>query len=445
MQTYDKLVALALQNNSINPELYEKYNVKRGLRNADGTGVLVGLTKIGDVHSYVIDENEKIPVEGILRYRGYDVMQLVQGFTSEGRFGFEECCYLLLFGSLPNAQELAEFEGLLGIERKLPDNFTEDMILKAPSTDIMNKMARAVLASYSYDSNPNDNSIQNVVRQCVQLIARFPAIAAYGYQAKAHYHDMKSLYLHSPRPELSTAENILHMIRPDCQYTKEEAEILDLALVLHAEHGGGNNSTFVVHVISSTGTDTYSSISAAISSLKGPMHGGANAKVLSMMEEIKSNVKNWDDEDEIRSYLRKILNKEAGDRSGLIYGIGHAVYTMSDPRTILLKEKAGIISKQKGLDKEYGLYTSIERIAPEELNSHRDSERAVCANVDFYSGFVYDMLGIPRELHTPIFAIARIAGWCSHLIEEILNGKKIIRPAYKNVIKKNKYVSIANR
>jgi len=429
----------------IEPELYTKNNVKRGLRNSDGTGVLVGLTEIGDVHSYIIDEGEKVPVEGRLRYRGIDVYDLVRGFVKEGRFGFEETCYLLLFGELPTEEKLKDFNTLLGSLRALPDTFTEDMILKAPSNNIMNKLARAVLASYSFDSNPDDNDLTNVLRQSVELIARFPTMAAYGYQAKRHYHDKKSLYLHSPQPGLSTAENILYMIRPDRKYTKTEAETLDLALVLHAEHGGGNNSTFVTHVVSSTGTDTFSAIAAAIGSLKGPLHGGANAKVLKMMEDIKENVKNWDDETEVAEYIGKIIRKEAFDKSGLIYGMGHAVYTLSDPRAILLKQKASVLAKEKEMEKEFNLYALIEKLTPEVFAKVKGSSKVMCANVDMYSGLVYNMLNIPEELHTPIFAIARIPGWCAHRLEEIVSGCRIIRPAYKSVSSNKEYLKISER
>lgn len=441
----EELDALMQKDNHIEPELYTKYNVKRGLRNSDGTGVLVGLTEIGDVHSYIIDEGEKIPVEGRLKYRGVDVYDLVRGFSTDKRFGFEECCYLLLFGELPDKNQLDSFINMLGKYRELPDNFTEDMILKAPSSDIMNKLARSVLASYSYEPDPDNTDIKNVLRQCIELIARFPTMAAHAYQAKKHYYDKKSLYLHNPKPELSTAENILHMIRPDKKYTKTEAEILDLALVLHAEHGGGNNSTFVTHVVASTGTDAYSAIAAAIGSLKGPLHGGANAMVLRMMENIKSNVKNWEDEGEVSQYIEKILRKEAFDGSGLIYGMGHAVYTISDPRAIILKENAVRLAAEKGMEKEFNLYAMIERITPDIFYRVKKSDKVICANVDFYSGFVYNMLNIPEELHTPIFAIARIAGWCAHLVEEIINGGRIIRPAYKCVINKKQYINLDER
>lgn len=441
----DRLGSIVEKNDRIDPELYTKYNVKRGLRDADGTGVLVGLTEIGDVRSYIFDEGEKVPTEGKLYYRGMEINDFVRGFQSEKRFGFEECSYLLLFGELPNKVQLEEFRGLLGELRTLPPGFTEDMILKAPSTDIMNKLARSVLVSYSYDSNPDDISLKNTLRQCIELIARFPTMTAYGYQAKSYYHDGRSLYIHSPKKDLGTAENLLHMIRSDSKYSELESELLDLALVLHAEHGGGNNSTFVSHVVTSTGTDTYSAIASAIGSLKGPQHGGANLKVMGMMEEIKNNVKDWSDEEEVAAYLAKIMRKEAFDRSGLIYGVGHAVYTISDPRTILLKQKAEVLAKEKGLEAEYKLYTIIEKLAPEVFFREKKSDKVICANVDFYSGFVYKSLNIPMELFTPIFAVGRIAGWCAHRIEELVNGGRIIRPAYKSVVGKKSYIPMNER
>lgn len=434
-----------LEKRKIAPELYEKYNVKRGLRNNDGTGVLVGLTEVGNVHSYIIEDGKKVSVEGELSYRGYDINDLVSNAEQEGRYGFEETCYLLLFGELPSKQMLEDFNDLLSDFRALPYGFTEDMILKAPSTDIMNKLTRAVLASYSYDKNPDSTDIDNVLRQCIELIARFPTMVAYGYQAKIHYHDNESLYIHNPQPHLSTAENILHMVRPDSQYTQAEAELLDVALMIHAEHGGGNNSTFIVNVATSTGTDTYSAIAAAIGSLKGPLHGGANAMVLEMMEDIKTNVKDWEDEEEIATYIEKILRKEAFDGSGLIYGMGHAVYTLSDPRAILLKRKAIELAKEKGMDREFNLYAAIERLTPGIFSEVKQASKEICANVDFYSGFVYNMLGIPMELHTPIFAIGRIAGWCAHRVEELISGGRIIRPAYKNIADKREYIKMEER
>jgi len=441
----ERLALLAEKNNYIEPGLYERYNVKRGLRNSDGTGVLVGLTEIGDVHGYILDEGERVPDEGRLLYRGIDIREIVKGFQKEGRYGFEEICYLLLFGELPDQQTLADFNELLGENRLLPDGFIEDMILKAPSNDIMNKLARSVLASYTYDRNPDDLSLKNVVRQCIELTARFPVMVAYGYEAKAHYYGNQSLYIHLPRKDLSTAENFLYMIRPDNQYTPLEAELLDLALVLHAEHGGGNNSTFTVHVVSSTGTDLYSIIAAAVGSLKGPKHGGANIKVMEMIDDIKTNVKDWDDEDELKYYLDKILNKEAFDRKGLIYGLGHAVYTLSDPRAVLLKQKATELAREKGMDREFGLYQSIARVAPELFVARRNSDKIIAPNVDFYSGFVYKMLNVPVELYTPIFAISRISGWCAHLLEELVSGGRIIRPAFKNVLGKRRYLPLDKR
>lgn len=431
--------------NQINPEFYLKYDVKKGLRNSNGTGVLVGLTEIGDVHGYVIENGNKIPVEGRLMYRGISVEDIVNGFQAEGRHGFEEVCYLLLFGSLPNQENYRIFKEMLGEYRVLPEGFMRDMILKAPSSNIMNKLARSVLACYSYDSDPDDTSIANVVRQSIELIARFPTLAAYGYQAMAHYHQNKSLFIHKPLPELSTAENILTMIRQDRQFTKIEADLLDLSLVLHAEHGGGNNSAFAVRVVSSSGTDTYSAIAAAVGSLKGPKHGGANLKVLDMMADIKKSIADWNDEEQIEWYLEKILLKEAFDRSGLIYGLGHAVYTLSDPRATILKEKARELAKEKHRNDEFQLYCAIEKLAPKVFTRVRNSNKNLCINVDFYSGFVYDMLDIPIELCTPLFAISRIAGWCAHRIEEMVSVKTIIRPAYKSVVTHKKYIPLKDR
>ena len=440
-----ELGALAEKNNNILPSLYSKYEVKRGLRNSNGTGVLVGLTEIGDVHGYIMDENEKVPVDGRLRYRGIDVKDITNGFISEKRFGFEECIYLLLFGELPDKTELDKFKGLLGLSRDLPENFLEDMILKAPSNDIMNKLARSVLVLYSYDENPDDTSIVNIIRQSMELIARFPALIAYGYQAKAYHYMDKSLVIHTPDPELSTAENLLKMSRASGEYTRMEAELLDLMLVLHAEHGGGNNSAFTTHVVSSSGTDIYSAIAAGVGSLKGPRHGGANIRVNRMMKDIKANVKDWSDEKEVSEYLARILKKEVFDRSGLIYGIGHAVYTKSDPRSVILKEKAAELAKETGKDEEFNLYLSIEKLAPVVFKEVKKNDKDLCANVDFYSGFVYEMMGIPKDLFTPLFATSRIAGWCSHVVEEVLNGGRIIRPAYKNILKASKYKPLNER
>jgi len=421
------------KNNHIDPNLYSKYGVKRGLRNEDGTGVLVGLTQIGDVHGYIVDEKEKVAVEGRLRYRGIELRDLVAGFQSEKRFGFEETVYLLLFGQLPNASELDAFSRLLAGKRQLPKAFTEDMILKNPSNNIMNKLARSVLASYSYDQNPEDNSTENVLRQSIELIARFPTFVAYGFQAKQHYHSDKTLYIHSPDPEASTSENLLRLIRPDASYSSLEAELLDLSLVLHAEHGGGNNSAFSIHVVSSSDTDTYSAVSAAVGSLKGTKHGGANIKVRQMMENIKNNVKDWENEEEVASYVEQILRKEAFDGKGLVYGMGHAVYTHSDPRAVLLKGRAKELAAAKGYTQEFELYEKVEYLTPQIFRRVKNSDKVISANVDFYSGFVYHMLDIPEDLYTPIFAIARIAGWTAHRIEEIINGGRIIRPAYKHI------------
>lgn len=445
MDLLNRLTDLAKTSCAIDPELFSKYEVKRGLRDIDGRGILVGLTKIGEVHSYIIDEGEMIPVPGRLSYRGINVEDIAKGYLNDRRFGFEETTYLLLFGKLPNAEELGEFEALLGSYRKLPDNFVSDLILKAPSKDIMNSMARSVLALYSYDQNPEDTSIENVLRQSLSLIATFPAMAVYGYQAYVHYHKNESLFIHAPKPNLSTAKNILHMLRPDSKYTHLEASLLDLALILHAEHGGGNNSSFTTHLVTSSGTDTYSTIAAALGSLKGPKHGGANIKVVHMFEDMKENIKDWNDDEEIENYLMKLLNKEAFDKAGLIYGIGHAVYSVSDPRAILLKEYAEKLAEEKGLSREYNFYAKVEALAPKVISAKRRMYKGVSANVDFYSGFVYTMLGLPLELYTPIFAIARIAGWSAHRIEELVNASKIIRPAYKSVASKETYVPLNER
>ncbi len=429
----------------IDPSLHKKYNTKRGLRNEDGTGVLIGLTEIGEVHGYVIDDMEKVPTEGRLFYRGLDVYDIVRGFQADQRFGFEEVSYLLLFGHLPTQSELEEYKEVLGTFRSLPDRFTEDMILNHASSDIMNKLARSVLALYSYDPNPEDLSLQNVLRQCIQLIGMFPCFVAYGYQAKRHYYHDESLYIHTPKTDLSTAENLLQMIRPDQKYTRLEAEVLDLCLVLHAEHGGGNNSAFSVHVVSSAATDTYSAIATGVGSLKGSKHGGASGKVASMMGDIKKNISDWEDEEEVSAYLRKILLGEAHDGSGLIYGIGHAVYTLSDPRAVLLKEKARELAMSKAHTPEFELYLTIERLAPRLFAEVKGSNKPLAPNVDFFSGFVYKLLNIPEDLYTPIFAVARIAGWAAHRIEELVSGGRIVRPAYKNVVPRQSYVGLEDR
>lgn len=428
----------------IEPALYEKYNVKRGLRNKDGTGVLAGLTKIGEVRGYMIDESDKVSIPGKLMYRGINMADIVNENAKRNRHAFEETMYLILMGTLPTKDELSEFKDILSEHRALPAGFTEDMILKAPSPNIMNKLARSVLASYSYDKDPDNLEIGNLLRQSVELIARFPAMVAYAYQAKKHYYDHDSLYLHSPKPDYDTAENILHLIRRDNSFTKLEADTLDLMLVIHAEHGGGNNSSFATHVVSSSGTDTYSAIAAAVGSLKGPKHGGANAKVMGMIDEIKQNC-DWRDEGSLRDYLVKIINKEAYDKTGLIYGMGHAVYTLSDPRAQLLKAKAFEMAESTGSTDEFLMYERIERMTPELFSEIKGGGKQLCANVDLYSGFVYSMMNIPEELYTPLFAVSRVASWCAHRMEEIVAGGKIIRPAYKSVTVKREYTPIEER
>ncbi len=437
------LCSICKKNAKINPELYDKYDVKRGLRDKNGTGVLTGLTEIGEVKSYTIDDGEIIPCEGKLYYHGIDIESLVDGFTKDERFGYEETAYLLIFGELPTAEQLASFRKILSEYRSLPTSFVRDIIMKAPSQDMMNTLARSVLTMYAYDDRPDDTSPENVLRQCLQLIAMFPLMSVYGYQACNHYLKGHSLYIHTPPAELSTAETILYTLRANRTYTPLEAKILDLCLVVQAEHGGGNNSTFTTHVVSSSGTDTYSTIAASLGSLKGPRHGGANKKVVEMFDDIKENVKDWTDENEVREYLKKILAREAFDRSGLIYGMGHAVYTLSDPRTKILKKYVRPLAAEKEKNEELALYETVERVAPELLAAKRN--RAVSANVDFYSGFIYSMLDLPLELYTPIFAIARIAGWSAHRMEDIINTGKIIRPAYKNVAKHTPYTALADR
>lgn len=443
---FAKYITLATKNNRIDPAAFSRYDIKRGLRNNDGTGVLVGLTQIGDVHGYIVDEKEKVPVEGRLRYRGFNIKDLTDGFASEKRFGFEEIVFLLLFGELPKREELEQFTALIGKHRMLPYGFTEDMILKAPSNNIMNKLARSVLAAYSYDENPDEQTVENYLYQSIQLIAWFPTLVAYAFQAKEHYYNKKTLVIHSPDPEKSTSENLLMLIRADRKYTPLEAEILDLCLVLHAEHGGGNNSTFSIHLISSADTDTYSAVAAAIGSLKGAKHGGANIKVLRMMEDIKKNVVHWDSEKEVSEYIEKIIRKEVFDRTGLIYGMGHAVYTYSDPRAVILKEKAEELAQEKNSVEEFNLYKLVEKLTPVVFNKVKNSTKVISANVDFYSGFVYSMLGIPDDLYTPIFAIARIAGWSAHRLEELINGGRIMRPAYKHISQQQKdFISLDKR
>lgn len=433
------------ENTIIDPELYTKYDVKRGLRDISGKGVLTGLTDICEILSYTLVDNDYIPCEGKLYYRGVNVEDFINGFMKENRFGFEEATYLLMFGNLPTKEQLGNYVKLLEQYRELPPSFVRDIIMKAPSKDMMNTLARSVLTLYSYDEKADDISIENVLRQSLQLIAIFPLLSVYGYQAYGHYHFGKSLVIHSPKEGLSTAENILYMLRPDMKYTELEAKILDIALVLHAEHGGGNNSTFTTHVVTSSGTDTYSSIAASLGSLKGPKHGGANIKVMQMFDDMKVNIKDWTDEEEVSVYLSDLLNKKAFDKSGLIYGMGHAVYSLSDPRANVLKQYVKSLSVEKDMSKEYCLYEMVERLAPEIIGRERKMYKGVSANVDFYSGFVYHMLDLPKELYTPIFAIARIAGWSAHRLEELNNAGKIIRPAYKSVSKPRAYTCIDKR
>ena len=440
-----KLDKICENNSRIDPKLYSKYKVFRGLRDLEGKGVLTGLTEISEVYAKKEVDGKLIPCHGQLFYRGINIEDLVKGFIKEDRFGFEETAYLLLLGELPNKEQLEEFSEILASYRSLPTSFVRDIIMKAPSFDMMNTLARSVLTLYSYDENPNDISISNVLRQSLQLISIFPLLSVYGYQAYNHYHNEESLIIHTPNTTLSTAENILYMLRPDSKYSKLEARILDLALVLHAEHGGGNNSSFTTHVVSSSGTDTYSVIAAALGSLKGPKHGGANIKVMQMFKDMKENVHDWEDEEEIAMYLNALLNKEAFDKSGLIYGIGHAIYSVSDPRAKVFKGFVKKLSEEKGLTKEYNLYETVERLAPKVNEKNRKTYKGVSANIDFYSGFVYSMLGLPEELYTPIFAMARIVGWSAHRIEELINADKIIRPAYMNVLERRPYVEIDKR
>ena len=434
MPQINKYADRCITNSCIDPALYDKYNVKSGLREKGGQGVLTGLTEIGDVHSFDIVDGKSVPCEGRLFYRGIDINDIVNGFIKEDRFGFEEVTYLLLFGELPTARRLENFNKVIAEYRTLPATFVRDIIMKAPSSDMMNQLARCVLSLYSWDDNPDDTSIPNVVRQCISLISRVPLISVYSYHAMRHYHYGDDLHIINPDPNLSTAENILRLLRPNSTYTKLEAKILDLALVLHAEHGGGNNSTFTTHVVSSSGTDTYSAIAASLGSLKGPRHGGANVKVKRMFDNMKEAVNDWNDDEEIKKYLRGILDKRLYDKSGLIYGIGHAVYAISDPRAILLKQFTEKLAVEKGRTDELALYKNVERLAPDVISKAHKRKKVVSANVDFYSGFVYDMLDIPVELYTPIFAIARIVGWSAHRLEEIVGMNKIIRPAYKSVM-----------
>ena len=432
-------------NSQIPPELYSRYRIKRGLRNADGTGVLVGASRLGNVHGYILNEGEREPIEGRLTYRGYNVYDLIHGLENENRFGFEEVGYLLMCGKLPSRRQLAEFQHTIGLERALPDNFTEDMIMRAPSRDIMNKLAGATLALYSYDQNPDETTVENIMRQGISLMAKFPVIISHAYQAKRRYFDGDSMFLHVPDSDRSTAENILHLVRPNGKYNDDEAKLLDRCLILHAEHGGGNNSSFTVRVTSSSGTDTYSSIAAAVSSLKGPRHGGANLRVVKQFDEMKANLHDWTDEGEVADYLRRILDGEAGDGSGLIYGMGHAIYTKSDPRAVALKRAARPLAEKTGFSKEMDLIELVEKLTPPVFAEKKGSDKPMCANVDMYSGFVYKMLGLPKSLYTPLFATARIVGWMAHRLEEVTTGGKIIRPAYKPLAKTVEYINLDDR
>ena len=440
------LSKLCANASSIDPALYTKYDVKRGLRDLEGRGVLVGLTEISDVNASYIDANgNQIPKDGELFYRGYNVKDLIHGRPDESHFGYEECAYLLLTGKLPTEKELTDFSGLLGKYRSLPTGFVRDIIMKAPSRDMMNTLARSVLTLYSYDEYEDDISIPNVTRQCLQLIALFPLLSVYGFQAYKHYHDGDSLFIHPPKEELSTAETILYLLRPDGKFTPLEAKLLDIALILHADHGGGNNSTFTTHLVSSSGTDTYSCIAAAIGSLKGPKHGGANLKVVRMFDDMEAKISDWSDEDAIEKYLRGLLHKEEFDHAGLIYGMGHAVYSFSDPRAQIFEGFVERLSEEKGLQKEFELYKTVERLAPKIISEERMIYKGVSPNIDFFSGFCYRMLGLPEQLFTPIFAIARIAGWSAHRIDELAINGKIMRPAYKYVGEHHDYVPIEKR
>lgn len=427
------LSELSKKSSYIDPELYTKYDVKRGLRDLNGKGVLVGITEISEVNSTKIVDGKSVPCDGELYYRGYNVQDLIAELPDDCFFGFEECTYLLLFGKLPNKQELGEFCELLSNYRSLPQNFVRDVIMKKPSKDMMNALARGVLTLYSYDEVPDDTSEANVLRQCLQLISMFPLLSVYSYQTYRHYYNGESLIIHPPKKEYSTAENILHCLRDDSKFTPLEAKLLDVALILHMEHGGGNNSTFTTHLVSSSGTDTYSAIAAAIGSLKGPKHGGANIKVVKMFADMKEQVKDWTNEEEVGNYLRDLLDKKAFDKAGLIYGMGHAVYSLSDPRAVTFRSFVERLSEEKGYEKEFALYSLVERLAPEIIAEKRKIYKGVSPNVDFYSGFVYQMLGLPMELYTPIFAIARIAGWSAHRMEEVCHKGKIMRPAYMTV------------
>ena len=439
------LAELSKKSSYIDPDLYAQYDVKRGLRDLNGKGVLVGITDISEVNSSKIVDGKSVPCDGQLFYRGYNVQDIIKNMDHEVHFGFEECTYLLLFGKLPNKDELKKFCELLGEYRSLPPNFVRDVIMKKPSKDMMNTLARSVLTLYSYDDHADDTSAPNVLRQCLQLISMFPLLSVYGYQVFRHYHNGESLIIHPPKKEYSTAENILHCLRDDSKFTSLEAKLLDVALILHMEHGGGNNSTFTTHLVSSSGTDTYSAIAAAIGSLKGPKHGGANIKVVRMFSDMKEHITDWTSEEEVGTYLRALLNKEAFDHAGLIYGMGHAVYSLSDPRAVTFHSFVEALSEEKGYQKEFALYTLVEKLAPQIIAEERKIYKGVSPNVDFYSGFVYQMLGLPLELYTPIFAIARIAGWSAHRMEEICHNGKIMRPAYMTVCTHKDYVPLSDR
>lgn len=440
-----ELSKLSEAADQIENDLFIKYDVKRGLRDLNGKGVLTGLTRISEIIAKEVVDGKEIPKDGEIYFRGYDVHNLIDAAVKENRFAFEECAYLLLFDKLPSGKELFEFEKLLGIYKSLPTSFVRDVIMKAPSRDMMNTLARSVLTLYSYDDHADDVSLPNVLRQSLQLISLFPLLSIYGYHAYNHYHEGNSLIIHPPKEELSTAETILYLLRPDSKYTELEAKLLDICLVLHMEHGGGNNSSFTTHVVSSSLTDTYSVIAAAIGSLKGPRHGGANIKVVHMFDDIEENVKDWKDEEEVGAYLDKILNKEAFDKSGLIYGIGHAIYSKSDPRAMILKSFVEKLAVEKGKEDELALYEMVERLAPKIISGERKMYKGVSANVDFYSGFVYRMLELPEELYPTIFAIARIVGWSAHRMEELVNNGKIIRPAYMAIEPRKEYVPMSER
>lgn len=441
----ERLTDICCANSKIDVDLYGKYEVKRGLRDLNGKGVLAGLTQVSNVCATKIEDGKEVPCAGSLYYRGINIKDLTQGFLKDNRYGFEEITYLLLFGSLPDQAELKAFHKVVSNQQSLPRNFVRDVIMKAPSKDIMNALSRSVLTLYSYDNNPDDTSLPNVLRQCLNLISVFPMLAVYAYQAYNHYERGKSLYIHHPKKELSTAENILRMLRPNMEYTPLEAKILDLALVIHMEHGGGNNSSFTTHVVTSSGTDTYSAIAAALGSLKGPKHGGANIMVVKMFHDMKKEIKDWSDEKQVRDYLKKLLHKQAFDKKGLIYGMGHAIYSVSDPRAEVFKGFVEKLAREKGREKDYMLYSLVERLAPEVIAEERKIYKGVSANVDFYSGFVYSMLDLPLELYTPMFAIARIVGWSAHRMEELINTDKIIRPAYKNVHPESRYQALEER